>query len=72
MHKPIERGVLLCGGVQVHIIQKHRSPRLLKLGRIMFGSAVAGDGKIYVGEYGRFYILQPDLKAASREPWFTP
>ncbi len=36
----------------------------LKLGRIMFSSAIAGDGKIYVGEYGRFYILEPDLKAA--------
>lgn len=34
-----------------------------KLGRIMFGSAVAGDGKIYVGEYGRFYILAPDKSA---------
>lgn len=34
-----------------------------KLGRIMFGSAVYGDGKIYVGEYGRFYILEPDTKS---------
>lgn len=34
-----------------------------KLGRIMFGSAVYGDGKIYVGEAtGRFYILKPSEK----------
>ncbi|MCA9214174.1 MAG: PQQ-like beta-propeller repeat protein [Planctomycetales bacterium] len=31
-----------------------------KLGRIMFGSMVYGDGKIYVGEAtGRWYVLQP-------------
>ena len=31
-----------------------------KLGRIMFGSPVAADGKIYVGENtGRFYVLKP-------------
>ena len=34
-----------------------------KLGRIMFGSSVFGDGKIYVGEIGKFYILEPDLKS---------
>jgi outer membrane protein assembly factor BamB len=34
-----------------------------KLGRIMFGSAVYGDGKIYVGEAtGRWYILEPSDK----------
>lgn len=31
-----------------------------KLGRIMTGSAIYGDGKIYVGEYDRLWILQPD------------
>ena len=31
-----------------------------KLGRIITGSMVAGDGKIYLGEYGRFFILEPD------------
>lgn len=31
-----------------------------KLGRIMFGSSIFGDGKIYVGEIGKFYILEPD------------
>lgn len=32
-----------------------------KLGRIMFGSMVYGDGKLYAGEAtGRCYILQPD------------
>lgn len=31
-----------------------------KLGRIMFGSMVYGDGKLYVGEAtGRFYVLEP-------------
>lgn len=31
-----------------------------KLGRIMFGSLVAGDGKIYAAENtGRFYVLKP-------------
>ena len=30
-----------------------------KLGRIMFGSSVYGDGKIFVGEIGKFYILEP-------------
>lgn len=34
-----------------------------KLGRIMFGSSVFGDGKIYVGEIGKFYILEPDPKS---------
>jgi outer membrane protein assembly factor BamB len=34
-----------------------------KLGRIMFGSMVAGDGKIYVGEAtGRWYVLKPSEK----------
>ena len=35
-----------------------------KLGRIMFGSSVYGDGKIYVGEIGKFYILEPDPKSS--------
>jgi outer membrane protein assembly factor BamB len=35
-----------------------------KLGRIMFGSSIYGDGKIYVGEIGKFYILEPDPKSA--------
>lgn len=35
-----------------------------KLGRIMFGSSVYGDGKIFVGEIGKFYILEPDPKSA--------
>ena len=35
----------------------------LKVGRVIYNSAVAGDGKIYVGEYGMFSILQPDLTA---------
>ncbi len=34
-----------------------------KLGRSMFGSAVSGDGKIYVGEYDRFIIMKPDKKS---------
>lgn len=34
-----------------------------KLGRIMFGSSVYGDEKIYVGEIGKFYILEPDPKS---------
>ena len=34
-----------------------------KLGRIMFGSLVAGDGKIYAAENtGRFYVLKPSEK----------
>ncbi len=33
----------------------------LKLGRVITSSAVAGDGKIYVSEYGSFSILEPDL-----------
>ena len=36
----------------------------LKLGRIMFGSSVYGDGKIYAGEQGKFFILEPDPKSA--------
>ena len=36
----------------------------LKLGRIMFGSSIYGDGKIYVGEQGKFFILEPDPKSA--------
>lgn len=32
-----------------------------KLGRVITSSAVAGDGKIYVSEYGAFFILEPDL-----------
>lgn len=32
-----------------------------KLGRVITSSAVAGDGKIYVSEYGSFSILEPDL-----------
>jgi len=35
-----------------------------KLGRIMFGSSVYGDGKIFIGEIGKFYILEPDPKSA--------
>ncbi len=35
----------------------------LKLGRVITSSAVAGDGKIYVSEYGMFSILEPDLTA---------
>ena len=34
-----------------------------KLGRVISSSAVAGDGKIYVSEYGMFSILEPDLTA---------
>lgn len=34
-----------------------------KLGRVINGSAVAGDGKIYVSEFGMFSIIQPDLTA---------
>jgi outer membrane protein assembly factor BamB len=33
-----------------------------KLGTIMMGSPVFGDGKIYVGERSNFYILEPDAK----------
>jgi outer membrane protein assembly factor BamB len=34
-----------------------------KLGRIMFGSAMAADGKIYIAENtGRFYVLKPSEK----------
>lgn len=32
-----------------------------KVGRVVSSSAVAGDGKIYVSEYGMFSILEPDL-----------
>jgi len=33
----------------------------MKLGRTMFGSPVAGDGKIYIAENsGRFYVLKPN------------
>jgi outer membrane protein assembly factor BamB len=35
----------------------------LKLGRKIESSAVAGDGKIYVSEYGMVSILEPDLTA---------
>lgn len=42
-----------------------------KIGRIMFGSMVHGDGKIYVGEAtGRFYIMEPTaegVKVLSQE-----
>ena len=34
-----------------------------KLGRVVTSSAVAGDGKIYVSEYGTFYIVEPDPTA---------
>src|SRR5262245_25749011 len=33
-----------------------------KLGTIMMGSAIAGDGKIYAGERSNFYVLEPSEK----------
>lgn len=52
-------------GAQLFVIDAKTGKEVgkTKLGRIMFGSSVCGDGKIYVGEYGRFYILQPDKSA---------
>jgi outer membrane protein assembly factor BamB len=52
-------------GAQMMIVDAKKGQEVgkYKLGRIMFGSSVAGDGKIYVGEYGRFYILEPDTKS---------
>ena len=39
----------------------------LKLGRTMFGSPVAGDGKIYVAENsGRFHVLKPSDKGVEK------
>ena len=39
----------------------------LKLGRTMFGSPVAGDGKIYVAENsGRFHVLKPNDKGVEK------
>lgn len=49
-------------GATLHVIDAE-SGRVIeekRLGRIMFGSLVYGDGKIYMGEAtGRFYILRP-------------
>ncbi|HLQ43328.1 MAG TPA: PQQ-binding-like beta-propeller repeat protein, partial [Planctomycetaceae bacterium] len=52
-------------GAQMSVVDAKKGKEVgkFKLGRIMFGSAVYGDGKIYVGEYGRFYILEPDAKS---------
>ena len=43
--------------------KKGKEVAKFKLGRIMFGSSMYADGKIYVGEYGKFYILEPDTKS---------
>jgi outer membrane protein assembly factor BamB len=43
--------------------EKGKEVGKLKLGRIMFGSPVVADGKMYVGEAtGMFYILEPGPK----------
>lgn len=53
-------------GAQMFVLDAKKGKELAKtkVGRIMFGSAVAGDGKIYVGEYGSFSILEPDTKSS--------
>jgi outer membrane protein assembly factor BamB len=38
---------------------KEITKRPYSLGRIMFSSAIYGDGKIYASEYGKFHILEP-------------
>ena len=39
----------------------------MKLGRTMFGSPVAGDGKIYIAENsGRFHVLKPNDKGVEK------
>lgn len=51
------------GGLFVVDAKTGKEVAKTKVGRIMFGSAVAGDGKIYVGEYGNFLILEPDTRS---------
>ena len=52
-------------GATMYVIDAAKGTLLgkTKLGRVISSSAVAGDGKIYVSEYGMFSILEPDLTA---------